>query len=64
MNAIGNLLGGFAGQYAIGFLRQQTGTYGVAFAALSASTLLTAIILLTVGRAITPRRSSVPAPAE
>ena len=64
MNAIGNLLGGFAGQYAIGLLRQQTGTYGVAFAALSAATLLTAIIVLAVGRSIAPRTSSVTVPAE
>jgi ACS family tartrate transporter-like MFS transporter len=58
MNAIGNLLGGFAGQYAIGLLRQQTGNYIAAFVALSASTLLTAIIVLAVGRSIAPRMST------
>ena len=54
MNAMANLLGGFGGQYAIGFLRQQTGNYSAVFAVLSASTLLTALIVLGVGRLIAP----------
>ncbi len=63
MNAIGNLLGGFGGQYGIGFLRQLAGNYTAAFAALSAATLLAGIIVLAVGRSIAPQMAPVAVPA-
>lgn len=64
MNTIGNLLGGFGGQYAIGLLRQQTGSYVTGFAALSGCALATALIVLAVGRAITRQITSLAVPAE
>ena len=59
MSSVGNLLGGFAGQYVIGYLRQQTDTYAAVFAVLSASTLLTAVIVRAIGRSIAPRANVV-----
>jgi ACS family tartrate transporter-like MFS transporter len=64
MNTVGNLLGGFAGQSVIGLLRQHTGSYSAGFAALSATTLLTAVIVLAVGRSVAPRVAPASVPAE
>jgi len=64
MNTIGNLLGGFGGQYAIGVLRQQTGSYVAGFAALSICSLTTAIIVLGVGRSIAARGAAIPVAVE
>ena len=54
--AIGNL-GGFLGPYMIGALKEQTGGYAASMAALAFAMLLSAVIVLTVGRAMTPRPS-------
>jgi len=54
VNTIGNLLGGFGGQYFIGVLREQTGSYAAVLAALAAALLVSALIVLGVGRAIAP----------
>jgi len=53
--SIGNLSGGFGGQYLIGVLRQQSGGYATSFAVMAAGGLLAAIIVLSMGRALQPR---------
>jgi MFS transporter, ACS family, tartrate transporter len=50
--AISNLIGGFAGQYLIGLLREQSGSYTVPFAAASIAALLAAIIVLFLRRPV------------
>ena len=64
INTLGNLLGGFGGQYAIGILREQSGGYAAVFAALSAALVLSAILVLAVGRLSAPRALHFAAPAE
>jgi ACS family tartrate transporter-like MFS transporter len=59
ISATGILFGGFAGQYAIGVIREQTGSFGTVFAALSAALLVSALIVVALGRAMSPRRLSV-----
>ena len=54
-NGLGALIGGFGGQYAIGILRQYTGGYGAAFAAIAAALLMGAVISLALSRSIAPR---------
>ena len=55
INTIGSGLGGFLGPVAIGFLRQQTGSYAASMAALSVVLLIVAITVLLLGRAMMPR---------
>lgn len=55
INTIGNLLGGFAGQYVIGVLREQTGSYAVGFVIMGAALLLSSVIVLAIGRSVRPR---------
>jgi ACS family tartrate transporter-like MFS transporter len=64
VNGIGNLLGGFGGQYIVGLLREQTGQYSLGFAAFSAATLVTALVVLSVGRFVKRQVSPVTMPAE
>jgi ACS family tartrate transporter-like MFS transporter len=54
---IGNLVGGFGGQYLIGLLREQSGGYAIPFAVMSCVALLAAMIVLSLGRSIAPRAS-------
>lgn len=51
VNAIGNL-GGFVGPYLVGWMRQTTGGYGMAMAALGASLAVAAGIALRLGAAL------------
>lgn len=57
INMIGGLLGGFAGQYVIGMIRESTGSYAPALALMAASLLITAAIVLRLGRAVRSRRT-------
>jgi ACS family tartrate transporter-like MFS transporter len=54
-NAIGSV-GGFAGPYIIGALREESGTYASSMAVLGVILVLTATIVVALGRAIAPRR--------
>jgi ACS family tartrate transporter-like MFS transporter len=60
-NAIGGL-GGFFGPTIIGALKQQTGSYASGMGALSFALVMSATIVLTLGRALTPR-PAIAAPA-
>lgn len=55
VNSIGTL-GGFFGPTIVGMLKARTGNYGAAMAALGAAQLLSALIVLGVGRAMVLRR--------
>jgi hypothetical protein len=57
INMIGGLLGGFAGQYVIGVIREWTGSYAPALALMAVSLLITAAIVLRLGRAARSRRT-------
>ncbi len=57
INTMGTAAGGFAGPYILGFLKQATGGYAVGMAVLAIGPLLTAGIVLALGRAAT--RSSL-----
>jgi ACS family tartrate transporter-like MFS transporter len=48
-------LGGFVGPTLIGVLRQETGGYAAGMAALAVGLLVSALIVLAVGRAMAPR---------
>jgi MFS transporter, ACS family, tartrate transporter len=61
INMIGGLLGGFAGQYLIGIIRDRTGSYAVALAVIAVSLLISACIVLALGRAVAPQKNSVTA---
>ena len=54
VNAIG-VLGGFLGPYVIGVLKEQTGGYASAMAMLASVLVLSALIVLALGRAMAPR---------
>jgi MFS transporter, ACS family, tartrate transporter len=64
VNTLGNLLGGFGGQYAIGILRERSGGYVAVFVVLSAALVLSAILVLAVGRSVSHRVARISAPAE
>jgi ACS family tartrate transporter-like MFS transporter len=51
INTMGTAAGGFAGPYILGFLRQATGGYAVGMAVLAIGPMLTAAIVLALGRA-------------
>jgi ACS family tartrate transporter-like MFS transporter len=57
-NAFGNV-GGFVGPYMIGMLKQETGGYASAMAALAFVLVMAALITLALGRAMAPRPSIV-----
>jgi ACS family tartrate transporter-like MFS transporter len=58
-----NLTGGFAGQYLIGVLREQSGGYAIPFAMMAGVALLAAMIVLSLGRFLSARSSKQVAPA-
>lgn len=58
INMIGGLLGGFAGQYVIGVIREKTGSYAPALALMAISLLVTAGIVFTLGRTMSLRKSA------
>jgi ACS family tartrate transporter-like MFS transporter len=55
VSTIGGLIGGFAGQYVIGVIRERSGGYSLALAAMAAALLIAAVIVLALDRAIVPR---------
>jgi MFS transporter, ACS family, tartrate transporter len=57
INMIGGLIGGFAGQYVIGLVRERTGSYAPALALMAISLLVSAAIVLRLGRAALSRRT-------
>lgn len=48
INMVGGLIGGFAGQYLIGILREVSGGYGLALAVMCGALLISAVIILLV----------------
>ena len=58
VNSIGNL-GGFAGPYLMGWLKQSSGGYGLGLAALAAGLIVTAVLVLAMSRALTPGRAAM-----
>jgi ACS family tartrate transporter-like MFS transporter len=63
INMIDNLVGGFAGQYGIGVLRERTGNYVAGLLLIALSLVLAAAIVLAFG-AMAPRTAVKPVPAE
>ncbi len=64
LNATANLLGGFAGQYLLGAVREQSGGYAAPFAVMSGLALIAAAIVLSLGRSIVPARAPAPVAAQ
>jgi ACS family tartrate transporter-like MFS transporter len=61
VNSIANF-GGFAGPYVVGILKERTGGYTAAYAALAMALILAAILVIALGRALAlPRPISQPA---
>ncbi len=60
INMIGGFIGGFAGQYVIGLIRERTGGYAAALALMAASLLVTAAIVARLGTSV-PQPKSTPA---
>jgi ACS family tartrate transporter-like MFS transporter len=58
-NAIGNS-GGFAGPFIIGLLKQQTGSYAMAMAALTLGPVISGLVVLLVCARLTPRPARTP----
>jgi MFS transporter, ACS family, tartrate transporter len=58
INMVGGFLGGFAGQYIIGIVRDKTGSYGPALAMIAASLAIAALIIVALGRATNPQFKS------
>jgi ACS family tartrate transporter-like MFS transporter len=56
INTMGTAAGGFAGPYILGLLRTPTGGYALGMASLSVGPILTAVIVLILGRAAAQRR--------
>ena len=52
ISSLANLVGGFAGQYLIGLIRQETGGYFAVLGAMSAAMLIPCVILLGLSRSI------------
>jgi ACS family tartrate transporter-like MFS transporter len=63
MNMISNLLGGFAGQYLIGLIREKTGSYVPALVPIATALVVYATIVLLLGRSIQPRRTAMLKPS-
>ncbi len=59
INTMGTAAGGFAGPYILGFLRQATGGYALGMAALAIGPMLTAGIVLALGRAAARRSPAI-----
>ncbi|WP_332118381.1 MFS transporter [Azorhizobium caulinodans] len=62
INAVGNL-GGFAGPYAVGFIKQHTDRFTAAFELLAAVVLLSGLLALVL-RALLRQRGNLPAPRQ
>ena len=58
INMIGGFLGGFAGQYVIGKIRETTGSYASALGLMAVSLLVAGAIVLTLGRTMSQHKSS------
>lgn len=56
VNSIANF-GGFAGPFLVGILKERTGGYGAAFAALAMMLVLAAILVVAIGRAMALRQA-------
>ena len=56
VSSMGGLFGGFAGQYAIGLIREGTGGYVAVFVAMAAALTVSTVIVLGLARAIEPKR--------
>ena len=59
ISTVGGLIGGFAGQYVIGVLREQTGGYAAVFAAMGAVLLLSASIVVALSRSVTSPQMAI-----
>ena len=57
-------VGGFAGPLLIGVLKQQSGSYGQAMAVLALGLLISALVIIAVGRSPVQTANSVPRPAD
>jgi ACS family tartrate transporter-like MFS transporter len=57
-------VGGFAGPLLIGVLKQQSGSYGQAMAVLALGLLISALVIIAVGRSAVQTANSVPRPAD
>jgi MFS transporter, ACS family, tartrate transporter len=55
INMVGGFLGGFAGQYVIGIVREKTGSYRPALAIIAASLAIAALIIIALARATIPQ---------
>ena len=60
----GTSLGGFVGPYLVGVLRDQTGSYALAMAVLAFGLLLSALVIIAVGRILRPAGFTAPKPAD
>lgn len=58
INMIGGFLGGFAGQYGIGKIRETTGSYAPALGLMAVSLLVAGAIVLTLGRGMSQHKSA------
>jgi ACS family tartrate transporter-like MFS transporter len=63
INSIGNLAG-FAGPYAMGWIRDLTGSYTGGLLSLAAAGLLATLLVLALGHDASLERAPAPAPAE
>ena len=62
INMLGGLIGGFAGQYVIGLLREKSGDYGSALAVMAAALVLFALIVIALRQSAEPiYKRSIPA---
>jgi len=50
----GTSLGGFVGPFLVGVLKDQTGNYALAMAALASGLVVSALVILAVGRILRP----------
>ena len=60
----GTSLGGFVGPFLVGVLRDRTGNYALAMAVLAFGLLLSALVILGVGRMVRPTELAAPALAD
>jgi ACS family tartrate transporter-like MFS transporter len=57
-------LGGFVGPFLVGVLKQQTGTYSLGMAVLAVGLLLSALIIVGLGRAVSRTTIGAAGPAD
>jgi ACS family tartrate transporter-like MFS transporter len=60
----GTSLGGFVGPFLVGVLKDKTGNYALAMAVLAVGLLLSALVILSVGRILRPGDLAAPKPAD